>query len=163
MIKLKKIISALIKEQIDIKDYFLSESDIAKIVDGYLYAIIFMEEDKMIQDAGLEVPEDDYSRFSVDDFDSDTVIDQYQQIKKFLNYAGKDAILDFLTADYGEVTDESLSALGHNIWLGRNDYDGAFDFDYYQNPKNKEKLISAAYKLDKADAFLGDGNTIYVS
>lgn len=163
MIRLKKIISALIKEQIEIKDYFLSESDIAKIVDGYLYAIIFMEEEKIIQDAGLEVPEDDYSRFSVDDFDSDTVIDQYQQIKKFLNYAGKDAILDFLTADYGEITDESLSSIGHNIWLGRNEYDGAFDFDYYQNPKNKEKLINAARKLDKADAFLGDGNIIYVS
>lgn len=163
MIKLKKIISALIREQIDIKDYFLSESNIAKILDGYLYAIIFMEEEKMIQDAGLEVPEDDYSRFSVDDFDSDTVIDQYQLIKKFLIYAGKDAILDFLTADYGEITDESLSALGHNIWLGRNEYDGAFDFDYYQNPKNKEKLISAAHKLGEAYAVLGSGNTIYIN
>lgn len=162
MIKLKKIISNLIKEQIEVKDYFLTQSDIAKILDGYLYAIIFMEEENIIRDAGLEVPEDDFSRFSVEDFDSDNVIDQYQEIKKFLSYADKDAILDFLTADYGEVTEESLSSLGHNIWLGRNNYEGAFDFDYYQNPKHKEKLKNAANRLGKAYASLGNSNKIHV-
>lgn len=162
MKSLKNTIRSIIKEQLELRNSFLSDDQINKVMDGYLFAIIFTEEENILRDADLEDTEDAELRFSVDDIDSDSVVKHYIEIKKFLKDAGEEAVMDYLTSEFGEVTDESLAHLGHDIWLTRNHHGAGFFDNVYENDETEEALINAAHKMGESNVYLGNRGKIYV-
>lgn len=164
MSKFKKLLKQIIKEELDLNTYFLKEKDLFTILKGYIDFALQQEERNLVpQDniiPGKEAkfnPED----FTIDDVDPDSRIQQYIDIKKFLDLAGEDAVMDYLTNDYDDITDQKLRGLGFDIWLSRNTSDAGFSERMYDNDDTEEKLMSAAQELGGVTLTIGDDNMIY--
>ncbi len=150
---------------------FNTKIDMNAILNGYLECAIWTEEEKMSEDEddeissmyGLSDEDDDIddknqhddirnmipkAEMTIDNVSDNAKIKAYNDIKKFLNYAG-DAINGI-----------EESQLGHDIWLTRNHHGaGFFDRGY---PKNiAKKLDDAATKLGDEYLFIGEDGMIH--
>lgn len=143
------------------------EIDIRTLVNSYLEAALWTEEDRLKEEEidnldylygeEDEDEEDDYDSirsmipkvdFSIDNISNDSKIKAYNDIKLFLDMVG-DAI---------EGLDEDQ--LGHDIWLTRNHHGAGFSDRGYE-PEIEKKLIDAAHELGTDYLYLGDDNLFH--
>jgi hypothetical protein len=164
MSNFKEILKQILKEELDLNTYFLKEKDLRQILNGYIDFALQQEERNLVPQGNIIPgkkakfnPED----FTIDDVDLDSRIQQYMDIKKFLELAGEDAVMDYLTNDYDDITDQKLRNLGFDIWLSRNIADAGFAERMYDNDETEEKLMSAAQKLGGVTLAIGDDDMIY--
>jgi hypothetical protein len=160
--------------EINIGDAKLSQIDINKILKGYLECALWTEEERLKEDMpNIDFNEDDnkmdeiekiihlndslnrksFDFFTKEDIDVDSLIDAYSDIKKFIEFAGKEAI------DYA-INERGLERLGHDIWLTRNHHGAGF-FDHSYDDDIENKLTQAAYKLKEINLFVGDNYKLY--
>ena len=133
---------------------FTTKLNIKKIMDNYLECAIWTEEDTLKGDEESQISgkysEDSELKdleertwLNIHNFTDDSIIKAYEDIKKFLEYAG-DAVND--------IDEEQL---GHDIWLTRNHHGAGF-FDRSYDYDNEKKLIDAAHALKEVDLFIND-------
>jgi len=147
----------------------LSQDDLTEILEGYLEAALWTEEDnlksQMGDDSNMynddEEGESDIDKlirltsefqrkpimnFIVDNIDPDSKIQAYMDIKTFITFAGRDAIVE-------AIEENGLGKLGHDIWLTRNGHGAGFFDHSYEFEKN---LMDAAHKLKSVDLYITD-------
>ena len=164
MSKFKKLLKQIIKEELDLNTYFLKEKDLLVILKGYVEFGLQQEEKNLVpQDSIFPGKEAKFNSedFTLDDVDFDSRIQQYMDIKKFLELAGEDAVMDYLTNDYDDITDQKLRNLGFDIWLTRNRTGSGFLDRDYDDDDTAYNLTTAALNLNKVTVFIGDDNMIY--
>jgi hypothetical protein len=151
---------------------FTTSLDIKKVVDAYLVAALWTEEERMKEDNDEDLrsmygePEEDDDEedrsehirnlipeidFRIDNIGVDSKIKAYNDIKKFINIVGIDTIND------NEI-DEDI--LGHDIWLTRNRHGAGF-FDRGYDTEVEEKLMKAAHELGEDYLYLGDDSLFH--
>lgn len=156
----------------------LDQSNLNKILQGYLEAALWTEEDNLKSQIGddelgdndqeedeseseidklirltAEFQRKPFMSFIVDNIDPDSKIQAYMDIKAFMDFAGKDAIME-------AIQEKGLERLGHDIWLTRNHHGaGFFDHSY----EHEKLLMDAAHKLKSVDMYITDDNRIVFS
>ena len=155
---------------------FLNENSIQfnlnEILRGYIECALWTEEERLNDESTFDIDYEDYNdmdeiekiialkgkfdsktfdSFISDDIDNDSKIDSYLDIKKFIEYAGEQAVKEAIDKN-GEFQ------LWMDIWFSRNGHgSGFFDHDY----DNEEKLTNAADKLKQKNLVIGDDNKLY--
>jgi len=149
--------------------------DFKKIMNGYLECALWCEEERLREDfLSMNLVEDDeedeedddvdkivkmmanidkkpFAGFAIDDIDIDSKIKAYSDIKKFVQYAGDDAVSE-------AIEENGEEQLGYDIWFTRNGHGaGFFDRSY----DHEKELEEAAKKLKEVDIYVGDDNKIY--
>ncbi len=152
---------------------FTATINIKKVVDAYLVAALWTEEEKMKEDNDEELQsmygeteEDDEEDknnhirnlipeidFSINNIADNSKIKAYNDIKNFINIVGIDTIHD------NEIDEEML---GHDIWLTRNRHGAGF-FDRNYDAEVEEKLMKAAHELGEDYLYLGDDSLFHFS
>ena len=140
------------------EDFTTTKLDIKKIMDSYLECAIWTEEERLKEekeenlsvygkDSELRdmIPEID---LNIHNFSDNSKIKAYQDIKKFLEYAGD------------SVDGISEEQLGHDIWLSRNGHGSGF-FDRGYDKEIETKLMDSARKMGGCDLYLGDDGVLY--
>jgi hypothetical protein len=161
----------------------LQPSDLNQILDGYLTAALWTEEERLKDDASssnsvttrepgffddvsdespdeikfMKIMKDKEQKsidsFSREDIDPDSLIKAYTDIREFIRLAGDVAVNEALE-------EKGLEQLGHDFWLTRNHHGaGFFDHSY----EHEKELMSAAHTLKEVDLYLGDDNKLYFS
>ena len=177
--ELKKFIRTNIKKHLheayvdkDNKLHDLSQQEINKILKGYIEAALWTEEERLKDDATMDIDDDDYedmdeiekiiqlkgkfdrktfTSFVSQDIDINSKIDAYNDIKTFIRNAGDEAIKE-------AIDENGLFRLGMDIWLTRNDHGlGFFDHNY----EHEDLLTSVAKKLKSKDLHVGDDGKLY--
>lgn len=124
----------------------LIEEEINEILKGYLESALWTEEERLNNETHYEDRE-----FSIEDIDSDSKINAYSDIKKFIEKAGTEAINE-------AITENGLFKLGMDIWLTRNGHGaGFFDYSY----ENEEILMKTAKSLGSKYLYIGDDGKLY--
>jgi hypothetical protein len=150
----------------------LSQDELNEILKGYIECALWTEEERLRDEATdeLEDSEDmdeieklinlkgkfekkNFVSFVSDDIDVDSRINAYNDIKKFIEDAGDEAIEE-------AIEENGLFQLGMDIWFTRNGHGAGF-FDH--NYENEKILISAGSKLKQTDLYIGDDNKLYFS
>lgn len=150
-------------ENISLTDLNMTQDEINEILFGYLECAIFTEEERLQDelnedeyDEGEYDDEDDddeieklirlntklhtnFDGFIIDNFDIDSKLKAYNDIKQFLADAGEEA---FRYA----IEENGLGRLGHDIWYTRNGHGAGF-FDHSYDPDIEEVLGEAGKKL----------------
>lgn len=148
--QLKTLRVHLMNEQIsDIGDVQISEQELEDILDGYLNSAIFSDTP--------ELPdfEAKYEPYEKSDFNVDSLIDAYVDIKKILREIGNEAVR--------QLVDEDSYTTGMYIWLFRNG--NPIRGKFYDEPESifREKIKSIAKKMGKKRLDLNDdGELIFV-
>lgn len=166
-----KILAGIITENEEINP--LDESDIKQIMNGYLEAALWTEEENL---RDMSNSNDDYDDEDFDDDDEeeseidkiiklqsnlkskgvdsftkdhitpDSLIQAYLDIKTFIKKAGSTAITE-------AINENGLERLGHDIWLTRNRHGaGFFDHTY----ENEQQLMNAAHDLKEVYIYVDD-------
>lgn len=169
-IKRMQVLAGILKENEDMND--LTESEIKQIMNGYLEAALWTEEENL-KDMGNSEEDYDFDdddededeseidkiirmqkelkskgvdSFSKDHITTDSLIQAYLDIKKFIKSAGIEAVNE-------AVNENGLERLGHDIWLTRNRHgSGFFDYTY----ENENQLMTAAHNLKEVDLYIDD-------
>lgn len=165
-----------------LKSIGLSPDKVAEILSGYLECALWTEEEHLKDDfkSGLDYDEEEYEddpdemsgepvdkliamqnkmkrvsfeTFWREDIEPNSQIQAYQDIKKFIELAGKDAIAE-------AIQENGFSQLGHDLWLTRNRHGAGF---FNRTYEHEEQLISAAHALKEVDLYLTDNNTLAFS
>lgn len=159
----------------------LEPTDLNKILDGYIEAALWTEEERLRDDAKSMNPpirDDDYydetdeteeekkflrimkskesktiESFSRDDINPDSLIKAYTDIKQFIKLAGDAAVNE-------AINENGYEKMGHDIWLTRNGHGAGFGDYWYENEK---ALKDAAKALREVDLYIGDDNKLYFS
>jgi hypothetical protein len=156
-------------------------SGINKILDGYIEAALWTEEERLRDDAREMNPpirDDDYydeedeseeekkflrimksketktiESFSREDINPDSLIKAYTDLTQFIKLAGNDALNE-------AIVENGFEQLGHDIWLTRNGHGaGFFDHSY----DYEAELMNAAKALREVDLYIGDDGKLYFS
>jgi hypothetical protein len=167
---LEKKLNTLI-ESID----FLSSEKISEIVNGYLEAALWTEEERLKEEYNDSFEDYDFEDYDFEDsteeiikksleketneidisfenVDVDSKIEAYLDIQKFIENAGYEAIIE-------AIDKNGLNKLGMDIWLTRNRHgSGFFDHGY----ENEEILINSAEKLGKSHIFIDNNGKIII-
>jgi hypothetical protein len=151
---LNEFVNSKLMVENSLKDFNISEKDLLEILNGYLEAALWTEEERLKDDYENEFnySEDiDLGSFSVDDLDDNSKIQAYIDINRFIWDSGVDAIKEAIDTN-------GLFKLGMDIWLTRNGHGaGFFDHSY----ENEESLMKSAEKLKGVDLYLGDDLKLY--
>lgn len=146
--QLKTLRVYLMNEQIsDIGDVQISEQELEDILDGYLNSAIFSDTP--------ELPdfEAKYEPYEKSDFNVDSLIDAYVDIKKILRELGNETVR--------QLVEEDSYGLGMGIWMARKGIESPFAKEMGVNIE--DKLTSVASKLTKKRLDLNDdGELIFV-
>jgi hypothetical protein len=141
---------------------FNTELDIREIMKGYLTCAVWTEEERIKEDEEEEEISGKYSEDSelkdleqrtelnIHNFSDNSVLKAYEDIKKFLEYAG-DAVEDI---------DENQ--LGHDLWLTRNHHGAGF-FDHGYDDDIEKVLMDSAHKLGEEYIYSYDGKLHFSS
>lgn len=138
---------------------FTTKLNIKKIMDNYLECAIWTEEDTLKGDEESQISgkysEDSELKdleertwLNIHNFTDDSIIKAYEDIKKFLEYAG-DAVND--------IDEEQL---GHDIWLTRNHHGAGF-FDRGYDDEIEKVLMDSAHKLGEESIFVDDDGKLH--
>jgi hypothetical protein len=164
-----KVLAGILKEN-DLMNE-LDESEIKKIMNGYIEAALWTEEEQLKDDMENQSIYDDdddededeteidriikmqsdlkskgIDSFGKDHITPDSLIQAYLDIKEFIKKAGKVAISE-------AINENGLERLGHDIWLTRNRHGaGFFDHTY----ENENELMSAAHNLKEVYIYVDD-------
>jgi hypothetical protein len=160
----------------------IEPTDLNKILDGYIEAALWTEEERLGDEAremNPPVRDDDYydeedeseteikflrlmkdkydnktiESFSREDINPDSLIKAYTDIKQFIKLAGNDAVNE-------AIGEKGYEQLGHDIWLTRNGHGaGFFDHSY----DHEKELMNAAKALREVDLYIGDDGKLYFS
>lgn len=169
-IKRMQVLAGILKENEDMND--LTESEIKQIMNGYLEAALWTEEENL-KDMGNSEEDYDFDdddededeseidkiirmqkdlkskgidSFSKDHITPDSLIQAYLDIKQFIKSAGVEAVNE-------AVNENGLERLGHDIWLTRNRHgSGFFDYTY----ENENILMNAAHNLKEVYIYIDD-------
>jgi hypothetical protein len=151
---LNEFVNSKLMVENSLKDFNISEKDLLEILNGYLEAALWTEEERLKDDYENEFnySEDiDLGSFSVDDLDDNSKIQAYIDINRFIWDSGVDAIKEAIDTN-------GLFKLGMDIWLTRNGHGaGFFDHGY----ENEKSLMKSAEKLKGVDLYLGDDLKLY--
>lgn len=174
--KIKKIMGILNEAHIDSSGNLIGINyhNIDEIFKGYIECALWTEEDNLKEQGTYDEDNEDddedndiekliklinkhktkrFESFVIDDIDEDSLIEAYNDIKKFIDYAGSEAIDE-------AVEINGLFKLGMDIWFTRNGHgSGFFDHSY----ENEDALIEAGKKLNPVDLYVGDDNKLYFS
>lgn len=144
------------------------DKDINLIMDAYLEAALWTEEEQAKEQEDLDIDykynieqDDDYEKgdgslkdliprtdINIHNIDPDSKIDAYLDIKKFLKLVG--------TA----VEDIDESSIGHDLWLSRNGHGAGF-FDHMYDPEIEEILMNSAKSLGSKYIFIQNGQIFF--
>ena len=148
--------------------------DINEILSGYIQAALFTEEERLNDEGNSnninlydpEDAEDDFERlmqitnnfkhleftnFSRQDIEYNSLITAYNDIKKFLSLAGN-------SVDEAIETN-GLEQLGMDIWYTRNHHGAGF-FDRSYDFENEKQLIKSGQALGEVDLYINDNNKL---
>lgn len=143
--QLKTLGNHLINEQITgIGGVQISEQELEDVLDGYLESAIFSDTP--------ELPnfEAKYEPYEKSDFNVDSLIEAYVDIKKCLGELGNETVR--------QLVEEDSYGLGMGIWMARKGIESPFAEEIGENLKNKLKF--AASKLTKNRLDLNDDNEL---
>ena len=146
----------------------MEQGDINEILKGYIEAALWTEEEELKNDYYTDMGDDEDSlenlialkdnfnrknfiSFMSDNFDDNSKIDAYVDIKTFIRYAGDEAIQE-------AINENGLYQLGIDIWLTRNGHGSGF-FNY--NYENEDILMNAAKKLKEKSLYIGDDGKLH--
>lgn len=172
----KLLNEAFVDDKGNLKDFYkeLTEEDLREIFKGYIECAIWTEEDRLKDEMTTDMDDEDledmddveklinlkgkfenknFISFISDDIDVDSKIQAYNDIKKFISYAGPDAVNE-------AIEENGHFKLGMDIWFTRNGHgSGFFDHSY----KNEKQLTDAGRKLKSVDLYVGDDGKLYFS
>lgn len=162
----------------------LDESDIStdiinKILMGYIEAALWTEEESLRDEQGDDSVYDDDDEdeddteldklirltsqlnnkgivsFSREDIESDSLIDAYIGIKKFIQLCGEDLI-------HRAINEFGAEQLGHDFWLTRNGHGAGF-FDRGYDDEDENILMKASRDMGSVDLYINDNNQLSFS
>ena len=152
-----------------IGDKLISQKEINSILKGYLECALWTDEEylKTQEIPKIDFNEDDtedemedfekmyktpQQNFTIEDIDTNSLISTYNDIKKFIEYAGSEAV------NYA-INENGYERLGFDIWLTRNGHGAGF-FDHSYDDDIEKKLINAGKKLTEVHLYLTEENKI---
>ncbi len=175
--KFRLLVHKILKEQI--ANTFLNNEELKEIMQGYIACALWTEEENIKE----QLPNNNFSvadrddneesvfdklirttndsnkksidSLSIDDIDTDSLIQAYNDIKKFIDLAGEQAIL------YA-IQEKGLQQLGHDFWLTRNHHGAGF-FDHSYDDEVEKILTHAAQALKSVDMYVSDDMQITFS
>lgn len=143
----KEIIDYLIKKGAndDSSNNFI---ELDQILDGYLQAAIWTEEERLKEETemGVDIGECEFDKKSIEKAKEDII--------KFITFAGLEAVEE-------AIDENDNNQLGTDIWLTRNEHganfmdrNGANFMDRNYSDKTEKKLMNAAHKLGEGNLFI---------
>lgn len=158
----------------------LQPEELNQIFKGYIEAALWTEEEQLkndytsITDLSSDTDQEDNNEteldklirltnnfkhktiesFSKENIEPDSLIQAYNDIKKFLQLAGN-SIMEAIKTN-------GLERLGHDIWLTRNHHGAGF-FDHSYDSDIEKKLIDSAHALKSVDLYVTDFATLAFS
>lgn len=173
---IRKIIRSKIHEEyIDSSGFLkdLSQKDANEILQGYIEAAIWTEEEMLEDEATAEIDDEDdemsdvdkiialkgkidskdFEYFAEEDVNVDSKISAYLDIKTFIQKAGDEAVKE-------AIEKEGLFQLGMDFWLTRNGHGAGFWDRGYSND-NEKKLVQAAKDMRSKNLYVGDDFKLY--
>jgi hypothetical protein len=176
-----KNVSDLVKEELDNIVNSFDQEDLNEILKHYLIAALWTEEERLKDESESNQYNDDdddydeedsdldrlikvqsnlnkknFTSFTREDIEIDSLIKAYMDIKKFIELAGEEAMKD-------AVESIGLDKIGHNIWLSRNGHGAGFFDDYYGSDETENKLTKAAQSLREVDLYVNDSGKLSFS
>jgi hypothetical protein len=154
----------------------LSTDHINKILKGYVEAALWTEEESLRDQQGDDGVYDDDEEdteldklirltsqlnskgiisFSREDIESDSLIDAYMGIKKFIKLCGEDLI-------HRAIDEFGAEQLGHDFWLTRNGHGAGF-FDRGYDEEDENILMKASRDMGSVDLYINDNNQLSFS
>jgi hypothetical protein len=155
--------------------FSIPPEEINKILNGYIEAALWTEEERLNDEAGkmndnldsgwndesnesedeirfMKIMRDNYSKKSFDSFsrehiDPNSLIKAYTDIKQFLKLAG-DSVNE-------AIEENGYERLGMDIWLTRNGHGAGF-FDHSYDPENEKRLMDAGKLLGEVYLYIND-------
>jgi hypothetical protein len=155
-------INLILKEYIDIA---LKDSNFE--LQEELMEIKWHKYDSEIE-SGIESdePEDEETVFTIEDINNDSLIDAYNDIKNFIELAGKESI-EYYIRDIQYIngfTDfdkkRGLEFLGYDIWYARNNEVNS-DIYHLNDESMVKKLLEAAKKIGSKKLKVGEDMKLY--
>lgn len=173
-----KVLAGILKEN-DLMNE-LDESEIKKIMNGYIEAALWTEEEQLKDDMENQSIYDDddddeededeseidkiirmqsdlkskgIDSFSKENITPDSLIQAYLDIKQFIKSAGIKAVNE-------AINENGLERLGHDIWLTRNRHGAGF-FDHTYEHENE--LMNAAHNLKEVYIYFDDEGVLRFS
>jgi hypothetical protein len=167
----------LIKEELDNIINSFNQEDLNQILNGYLEAALWTEEERLNDEGQSNQYNDDdveeneldrlvkiqsnlnkknFTSFTREDIEPNSLIAVYLDIKKFIKLAGDDAVKD-------AIENIRLDGLGHDIWLSRNGHGAGFFDRTYDNDNSEELLMKAARAIGEVDLYINDNNKLSFS
>jgi hypothetical protein len=161
---------------INIGELDLTQEQLNSILKGYIDAALWTEED-ILKDQLTEIDFNEYDEdddrdeiekiiqlhnslnrkpidnFTREDIDNNSLFDAYDDIKKFIELAGKEPF-EYALEELG------LERIGHDIWLTRNRHGAGF-FDHSFDDDIELSLMNAAQKLGEKSLYVGDDMRLY--
>ena len=152
----------------------MSQEDINEILKGYIDCALWTEEERLKQEnetysedededyndmseidkivnVQLKLDSKSFDNFTSEDIDVNSKIEAYNDIKKFIQSSGDNAIEE-------AISENGLDRLGMDIWLTRNRHGaGFFDRGY----KNQNILEKSALDLGEKYLVIGDDGLLY--
>ena len=152
----------------------MSQEDINEILKGYIDCALWTEEERLKQEnetysedededyndmseidkivnVQLKLDSKSFDNFTSEDIDVNSKIEAYNDIKKFIQSSGDNAIEE-------AISENGLDRLGMDIWLTRNRHGaGFFDRGY----KNQTILEKSALDLGEKYLVIGDDGLLY--
>lgn len=150
----------------------LQPEELNQIMKGYIEAALWTEEERLKDDYASETgissdnDQDDegtefdkligltnnfkhksFESFTKENIESDSLIQAYVDIKKFLELAGNSIV--------EAIEINGLERLGHDIWLTRNHHGAGF-FDHSYEHENEQNLMYAAHTLKEVSLYVND-------
>lgn len=139
------------------ENYELSTDELKEILEGYLETALWTEEEYLTGEYNSDDESDeDYDTddeiekmvhtktpttvrtFNIhEDFEDNSIVKAYLDIKKFIKMAGADAVME-------AINENGYDTLGHDIWLSRNGHGAGFIDHFYDH---EEVLKQAARDL----------------
>lgn len=114
-----------------------NEHNIKVILDNYLEAALWTDEEELIENYNKENPNDtlENGHFTIYDFTEETKIKSTEDIKKFMELVGSAA----------DGIDDGM--IGHDFWLTRNGHGANFlDREYPEDIKNTLYRVASEFK-----------------
>ena len=152
----------------------MSQEDINEILKGYIDCALWTEEERLKQENDIYSEDEDeeyndmseidkivsiqskfnsksFDSFTSEDIDVNSKIEAYNDIKKFIQSVGDEAIDE-------AISENGLDRLGMDIWLTRNRHGaGFFDREYV----NHDILEKSALDLGEKYLVIGDDGLLY--
>ena len=123
-------------------EYEKKSKNIQKIIDSYLECALWTNEEELKE-------QDSDTDLNINNFEEDSLIKTYLDIKKFLKIVG-------FAVDNIDETD-----IGHDLWLTRNGHGAGF-FDRGYEEEREDVLVKAARSLGSVNILINDEGKLFI-